>query len=50
MAADAESKAMTAPPRVTAAGTVLCTRCSAAVPFHSMALNEHGYFCPTCSA
>ena len=38
----------TAAPSRRGAATVVCTRCARAVPYHSMALNEHGYFCPRC--
>ncbi len=27
----------------------LCSNCQAAVPYESMALNEHGYFCVRCA-
>ena len=52
--ADADPPVVPPPPDGTAApsrrvdGTVACTRCARAVPYHSMALNEHGYFCPRC--
>ncbi len=38
----------TGPPAVRGDGLVECTRCAAAVPFETMALNEHGYFCRRC--
>jgi hypothetical protein len=44
------SLAETAPPRLTSDHNVLCTRCSSAVPYSTMALNEHGYFCAPCAA
>jgi hypothetical protein len=38
----------TAAPAVDAEGLVACTRCQRRVPYASMALNEHGYFCARC--
>lgn len=38
----------TAAPAADAEGRVACTRCRRRVPYASMALNEHGYFCATC--
>lgn len=29
-------------------GSVVCTRCATAVPYETMSLNEHGYFCAAC--
>ena len=38
----------TQPPVQTDAGLVSCTRCDRAVPWATMSLNEHGYFCAGC--
>lgn len=40
----------TAPPQLDADGRAMCTRCSTAVPFGEMSLDEHGYFCAGCAA
>lgn len=42
--------AETAAPRVTIDHDVACTRCATPVPYASMSLNEHGYFCSACAA
>jgi len=39
----------TAPPRVAENGGVECSGCDAVVPFETMSINEHGYFCPGCA-
>jgi len=41
--------AQTAAPVRAVDGRVVCSGCGAAVPFASMSLNEHGYFCPRCA-
>jgi hypothetical protein len=38
----------TAAPRREADGLVACSRCQRRVPYASMAINEHGYFCAKC--
>jgi hypothetical protein len=40
----------TAPPTRVAGDRVACTRCGTAVPYESMSLDEHGYFCAGCVA
>ena len=39
----------TAAPTQAPDGNVVCSRCATAVPFESMSLNEHGYFCASCA-
>lgn len=39
----------TSPPNIRENTQALCSNCSKQVPYKSMALNEHGYFCVSCS-
>ena len=39
----------TAAPVLDRDGTAPCTRCGQSVPFSSMSLCEHGYFCSACA-
>lgn len=39
---------LSAPPQLGSDGLVACRACQRRVPYASMVLNEHGYFCSRC--